>query len=151
MAEKYFSREEAEQILPQIKRRLEQARQHKLAVDRLDQDLGQAAARIMVLGGSLPPYQEMARKRAEREQFVLRVQETINKIQEMGAVVKDLEEGLVDFPSLRRGEEVYLCWKLGEQRIGYWHGLEEGFAGRKPLDEEPGEDEEASGGPSRIQ
>ncbi len=47
----------------------------------------------------------------------------------------------MDFPSLREGEEVYLCWKLGEERIGYWHGIEEGFAGRKPLDESPAEEE----------
>ena len=58
-----------------------------------------------------------------------------------GTVVKDLETGLVDFPSLRGGEEVYLCWKLGEARIGYWHGIEEGFAGRKPLDDSRSEDE----------
>jgi hypothetical protein len=45
--------------------------------------------------------------------------------------------GLVDFPSLLRGEEIYLCWKLGEERIAYWHGIEEGFAGRKPLDDSP--------------
>jgi hypothetical protein len=48
---------------------------------------------------------------------------------------------LVDFPSLRRGEKVYLCWKLGEERIGYWHGIEEGFAGRKPLDDAQPEEE----------
>jgi hypothetical protein len=46
----------------------------------------------------------------------------------------------VDFPALREGEEVYFCWKLGEERIGYWHGLEEGFAGRKPLEDEPGDE-----------
>jgi hypothetical protein len=51
----------------------------------------------------------------------------------VGAQIKSLEEGLLDFPALRGDEEVLLCWKLGEDEIAYWHGLEEGFAGRKPL------------------
>ena len=49
-------------------------------------------------------------------------------------LVKDLDRGLVDFPALRDGEEVLLCWQVGEGEVAYWHGLEEGFAGRKPLD-----------------
>ena len=54
--------------------------------------------------------------------------------QALGVLVKDLDRGLVDFPALRDGEEVLLCWQVGEGEIAYWHGLEEGFAGRKPLD-----------------
>ena len=50
-----------------------------------------------------------------------------------GALVKDLDEGLVDFPAQREGEEVLLCWRLGEDEISFWHGLEEGFSGRRPL------------------
>jgi hypothetical protein len=63
--------------------------------------------------------------------------------------VRDLDLGLVDFPSLLEGEEVCLCWKLGEERIAFWHGIEEGFAGRKPLDE-PGSGQTPPQGP-RIQ
>jgi hypothetical protein len=55
------------------------------------------------------------------------------EIQALGAVVKDLELGLVDFPSLRDGEDVYLCWRVGEDAIGFWHPVDEGFAGRRPL------------------
>jgi hypothetical protein len=55
------------------------------------------------------------------------------RIDAAGAQIKSLEEGLLDFPSLRDGELVLLCWKLGEGEIEYWHGVEEGFAGRKPL------------------
>jgi hypothetical protein len=57
----------------------------------------------------------------------------IRRIGELGAVVKDPAQGLLDFPALRRGEEVCLCWHVGEAEIGFWHGLDEGFAGRKPL------------------
>jgi hypothetical protein len=85
------------------------------------------------VGGSSPPYAELARQKAESDQATRQLQEAVGKIQEIGCVVKDLDLGLVDFPSLLKGEEVYLCWKLGEERVGYWHGMEEGFAGRKPL------------------
>lgn len=57
----------------------------------------------------------------------------MDEIQALGVLVKDLDTGLVDFPALRGGEEVLLCWQLGEDEIRYWHGLEEGFAGRKEL------------------
>jgi hypothetical protein len=146
VSEKYFSREEAEQLLPTIAHRLEQARERKRRIDELTHELAQVAARIMMLGGSIPPYQELNRKKTERDRIVSQVEEALAKIQETGCVVKDLDEGLVDFPSLLKGEEVYLCWKLGEQRIAYYHGTHEGFAGRKPLDDAPSEEP-----PSRVQ
>lgn len=149
MSDRYFSRKEAEELLPLIVSRLEEAREQKHAIDQLDQELAQAAARIMVLGGSLPPHKELARKRAERERGAASVNAVVEKIQETGCVVKDLDEGLVDFPSFIAGQEAYLCWKLGEERIAYWHGLEEGFAGRKPLDD-PAPDAPPSHGPSRL-
>ncbi len=55
------------------------------------------------------------------------------EIQELGAIVKDLEQGLVDFPWLREGEEVLLCWRVGEEEVGFWHPVDEGFSGRRPL------------------
>jgi hypothetical protein len=135
MAEKYFKREEAEELLPMIEQGLQEARRHKQKADVLRSEIAAAAARIMVMGGSFPSYAELAGKKAEHDNASQELMKVVETIQETGCVVKDLEAGLVDFPTLRRGEEVYLCWKLGEERIGYWHGLEEGFAGRKPLDE----------------
>lgn len=135
MAERYFNRQEAEELLPAIQSCLGQARELKQRMEKLDVELSQAAARIMLLGGSIPPHADLAKKKAEREKAASRVLEAVNKIQETGCLVKDLDEGLIDFPTLLKGEEVYLCWKLGEKRIGYWHGIEEGFAGRKPLDD----------------
>jgi len=134
MADRYFKLREAQELLPVIGSYLEQAREQKLKVDGLNEELAHAAARIMVLGGSIPAHAELSRKKTERDEFVTRVQETVSRILETGCLIKDLDEGLVDFPSLLDGEEVYLCWKLGEERIGFWHGLQEGFAGRKPLD-----------------
>lgn len=137
MPERYFNREEAEEMLPAIGRSLEEARKQKRFLDGLDEDLSQASARIMMLGGSVPPYQELLRKKGERQRFIERLEEAVNEIQDMGCLVKDLEAGLIDFPSLRNGQEVYLCWKLGERRIEFWHSLDEGFAGRKRLDGKP--------------
>ena len=59
----------------------------------------------------------------------------IRQIKDLGVLLKDAEKGLCDFPYLRHGKVVYLCWQLGEENIGYWHDIEAGFAGREPLDE----------------
>ena len=58
---------------------------------------------------------------------------SVAELQELGLLVKDLDEGLVDFPALRDGEEVLLCCRLGEEEVAFWHSLDDGFAGRKPL------------------
>jgi hypothetical protein len=133
MAEKYFNRQEAEQLLPIIELQMQEARRQKQKIDALRVELAKVASRIMVLGGAFPSYTELARQKVEFDQAMRQLQEALSKIQETGCVVKDLDLGLVDFPSLLKGEEVYLCWKLGEERIGYWHRIEEGVACRKPL------------------
>ncbi len=107
MAERYFSLQEAEELLPMIGSCLGDALERKKKVEEL---------------------------RNDREQSLSDLQKALVQIQETGCLVKDLEIGLVDFPSLRDGEEVYLCWKLGEERIAFYHSIHEGFAGRKPLD-----------------
>jgi len=60
--------------------------------------------------------------------------ELIHKIQDAGALIKDINIGLLDFPAMRNGREVYLCWKYGEEDIAFWHEIEDGFAGRQPID-----------------
>jgi hypothetical protein len=135
MAEKYFDRREAEELLPTLTPWLEEARGEKQKMDAYKEELTQAASRIMVLGGTFPPFAELMRKKSEHDEAAARLSAIIEQIQETGCLVKDLDIGLVDFPSLLGEEEIYLCWKLGEERIAFWHGIEEGFAGRKPLDE----------------
>ena len=148
MSEKYFSRHEAEQLLPMIQEFLKVAQEQKQTVDAAQVELTKAASRIMVLGGSYPPYSELVKKKKERDQASERIVETISRIQETGCLVKDIDQGLIDFPSMIEGQEALLCWKQGEVRIEYWHGLEDGFAGRKRL--ETGSSPEPPG-PSRIQ
>lgn len=61
------------------------------------------------------------------------IEALVAQIQSMGVLVKDLESGLLDFPAWRDGREVYLCWQYGEEAVGYWHEIDAGFAGRKPI------------------
>jgi hypothetical protein len=61
------------------------------------------------------------------------VTQAAERLERLGVLVKDLDTGLVDFPALHEGEEVLLCWQLGEDEVAHWHGVDEGFAGRKPL------------------
>lgn len=145
MSEKYFTLREAQELLPVIGPHLEEAREQKRNVDRLDEELARASAEIMVLGGSIPPRMKLAQTRLDRDQFAGELKDSVSKIVETGCLIKDLEVGLVDFPALLRGEEIYLCWKLGEKRIEYWHGIDEGFAGRKPIEEALPDDEPPGG------
>ncbi|PYV32176.1 MAG: DUF2203 domain-containing protein [Acidobacteria bacterium] len=149
MAEKYFTREEAQELLDYVAPHLKTARDQRRRVEVLERDLAAGASRVMLLGGSIPPIVELGQKRAERDRLAGELQEAVEKVLETGCLVKDLEMGLVDFPSLRGGQEIYLCWKLGEERIQYWHGLTEGYAGRKPLDDSL--PKEPPDGPVQIQ
>jgi len=149
MADKYFDRRDAELLLPTIAPWLEEARDEKQKVEDFKVELTQVTSRIMILGGTFPPLADLLRKKSEHDKAAENLVEIINRIQETGVLVKDLEMGLVDFPSLVEGEEIYLCWKLGEDHIAFWHGVDEGFAGRKPLDE-PGTEPAPPPGP-RLQ
>ena len=74
--------------------------------------------------------------RSEYNRLVTQVKDALDRIHATGCVVKDLDSGLVDFPAVLKNEEVYLCWRLGEDRIRFYHRQDEGFSGRKPIDPE---------------
>jgi hypothetical protein len=103
-------------------------REHLDALER-QEELEQ---RIRGNGGGIPPA-TLADTAAEVERIARELARTVDEINEHGAQVKDFDEGLIDFPALRRGETVLLCWKLGEDEIRYWHTVEDGFAGRQEL------------------
>ena len=149
MADKYFDRREAEELLLTITPWLEEARSHKEKMEGFKEELAQVASRIIVMGGIFPPLADLMQKKSEHDTAGERLVEIVNRIQETGVVVKDLDIGLVDFPSLLEGEEIYLCWKLGEDHIAFWHGIDEGYAGRKPIDD-PGTEPNPPQGP-RLQ
>jgi hypothetical protein len=133
MAEKrYFTREEANALLPAVGALAERMVAYRVALDAAQQRLAGFLERIAGNGGGLPPaLLAEAHEAVERE--AAGIARCVEGIQELGGLVKDIGEGLVDFPAKREDEDVLLCWKLGEDEIAHWHGLEEGFAGRKPL------------------
>ncbi len=92
--------------------------------------------RITLAGGVLMDRTTAIEARSRREVSAARLKNIIQQLQEFGCVIKDLDIGLIDFPTEFDGAEVYLCWKLGEDGIGWWHGVDEGFRGRKAIDDD---------------
>jgi len=131
-----FTLQEAESLLPEIESVLREAISLKPEFELAERELQSINQRIIMLGGVLIDRAEVQRQRERRNRAAGALNAAIEKIQESGCIIKDLDIGLVDFTTLFRGEEVYLCWKLGEPGIRFWHGMHEGFAGRKPIDEE---------------
>ena len=134
---RHFTPEEAnaelEQVRPLVERMVERRRAHTAAQERQEELEG----RIRGNGGGIPPA-TLADAAAEIERLERELSGLVDEIGEHGAEVKDIDEGLIDFPALHRGETVLLCWKLGEDQIRYWHRVEDGFAGRRPLPLEGG-------------
>ncbi len=131
---KLFTLTEAERTRQELEPILVEAMDCRRRVSELDANLSQLAHRIMMMGGLVVPYEKTAKLRFERDHLADAIKAALERIEATGCVVKDLDVGLLDFPALLDNEEVYLCWRLGEDRIRFWHRQDEGFAGRKPLD-----------------
>ena len=131
-----FTLEEAENLLPEIEDSLRRAISLKAEYELAEGELQSIGRRVTMMGGVLIDREEIQRHKQQRDRSAEGLKAAIEQIQEFGCVIKDLDVGLIDFTTLYRGEEVYLCWKLGESGIRFWHGTHEGFAGRKPIDEE---------------
>jgi hypothetical protein len=135
MATRTFTLQDAQMLLPTLESLLRTAIHSKKLIEEVDAELQEVAHRVFLNGGTLVNVVEVARRKAERERAVQRAKDSIAEIHATGVQVKDIDIGLLDFPCKVEGEIVLLCWKLGEQRITHWHSTEEGFAGRKPIDE----------------
>ena len=130
-----FTVSEAETLLPVLESLLRSAMQAKALIEEVDAELQSLANRIFVNGGMLVDVVSVARRKNEREKAVQRAKDAVAEIDATGVQVKDLDVGLLDFPCIVGEEVILLCWKLGEKKLTHWHGTEEGFAGRKPIDE----------------
>jgi len=135
MADRTFTLDEAQTLLPILESLLKQGIEGKKLIEEIDAELQATAHRVFLNGGTLLNVVQLARRRAEREKTIQRVKDALAEIDATGVQVKDLDIGLLDFPCKVEGEIVLLCWKLGETAITHWHGTEEGFAGRKPIDD----------------
>jgi hypothetical protein len=130
---RYFTPEEANHELLEIRPLVDELVAHRREQQRLQAARFELAARIAGNGGGIDATVLAEAERAEQRERV-EVARCVNAIHGRGAIVKDVDQGLVDFPAVRQGEEILLCWRLGEDEVAHWHGLEEGFAGRKQLD-----------------
>ena len=119
---------ELEDVRPLVEQLVATRQEHAAALERQEELEG----KIRGNGGGIPPA-ELASATAEVDGVARRLARLVDEITEHGAQVKDLETGLIDFPALRHGETVLLCWQLGEDEIAWWHRIEDGFAGRRPL------------------
>ena len=135
MADRSFTLDEAQSLLPILESLLRTAIEGKKLIETVDAELQELAHRVFLSGGSLVNIIQVARRKAEREKTIQRVKDTLAEIDATGVQVKDLDIGLLDFPCQVEGRTVLLCWKLGEQGITHWHDTSEGFAGRKPIDD----------------
>lgn len=131
---RFFSLEQARELLPRVQGLIEQAIESK-AQYRVSEDWTHSfVRRVMMAGGVLVDRAPFERNRDAQMRSAARLKASVEAIQDLGVLIKDLDTGLVDFPTLFRGSEVYLCWKLGEDDVEFWHGVNEGFAGRKSID-----------------
>src|ERR1700690_4313413 len=135
MSDRSFTLEEAERLLPILESLLRTAIDGKNMVETVDEEFQELMHRISLNGGTHLNIVQLARRRAEREKAVQRIKDSLAEIDAAGVQVKDLDIGLLDFPCEVDGRIVLLCWKLGENGITHWHGVSEGFAGRKPIDD----------------
>jgi hypothetical protein len=125
--ERHYTVEEASGLLPRV---VELIAQMRTARDQLgDRGAREALSEAGPTNGGGAP------GRTVSEAFV-QLRDAVAELQELEVVLRDLDRGLLDFPSLRDGREVYLCWQDGENAIGFWHEPEAGFAGRQPLDDD---------------
>lgn len=132
MEERYFTVEEANEALAEVRPLTEELVAHRRALVELQERQAAVTTRIAGNGGNVEP-SELQEVQHRLDEEVAAIARCVARIHELGALVKDLDDGLVDFPARRGGEDVLLCWRLGEDAIEFWHGLDEGFSGRRPL------------------
>jgi hypothetical protein len=131
---RHFTLSDAKALLPAVGRLLRDSVQAKGRYEEAETYLHNLSQRIMMRGGMSVDTAAAESWKAQREANAHTLKNTLEKIEQLGVQVKDLDIGLVDFPTLYRGEEVYICWRMDENDIEFWHGVHEGFAGRKEID-----------------
>ena len=132
MTARHFTPAEANELLAEVRPLAESLVQHRQGMRLAAERRARLTARIAGNGGDLDP-QEPGELDEQFQRESHAVTQAAEQLERLGVLVKDLDTGLVDFPALHEGEEVLLCWQLGEDEVAHWHGVDEGFAGRKPL------------------
>lgn len=135
MSERIFTLTEAQTLLPVLESLLRVAMDGKKLIEQVEAEQQLLTNRIFLNGGTRVDIVKAARRKAEAEKAAQRAKDAVAEIHATGVQVKDLDMGLLDFPCRLGDGIVLLCWKMGERAITHYHGTDEGYAGRKPLDE----------------
>jgi hypothetical protein len=133
VAERYFSPADVEALIPALSEIMQRVMPAHTEAETIRERMQGEQRRITMSGGGVIDASAWRGDRDRLEAAVQRVRQGLDEITRLGGAPKDLGLGLVDFLHLRRGHEVNLCWKYGEASIRFWHGLDEGYGGRKPL------------------
>lgn len=138
MARMHFTVGEVELLIPRLEQIFTDVLQLRAGLRSVEDKLERAGIRMSRedLLESDAGTLEVRQAKAVFRGFYEALSDEIDNIRTLGGEVKDLDSGLVDFPGRRGSEEILLCWKLGEKHIGYWHPVDAGFAGRRPIDEQ---------------
>lgn len=132
---KTFTLDEAQSLLPLLDSLLKRAIEGKRAAEEIESRIADLGRRIYLAGGMRVDVAEAGKERDEMQTHLTRVRESIAEIDAIGVQVKDVETGLLDFPCRVDDQVVLLCWRMGETAIEHWHTIEDGFKGRRPVDE----------------
>src|ERR1700691_1747338 len=135
MSDRTFTLAEAQTLLPVLESLLRSAIASKKLMEEVEAEMQALTHRIFLNGGTHVDVIATARRKADRSRAEQRAKDALAEIDSIGVQVKDIDIGLLDFPCEVEGRIVLLCWKMGETSITHWHGTDEGFAGRKPIDE----------------
>jgi len=135
MPDRTFTLDEALSLLPVLESLLRPAIAGKKLIEEVEAEQQELSHRIFLNGGTFVDVVPLARRKAERAKAEQRAKDALAEIDSIGVQVKDIDIGLLDFPCEVEGQIVLLCWKMGEKSITHWHGTQEGFSGRKPIDE----------------
>lgn len=131
---RFFTLQQAQKVLPEVEAAIREAIGRKSEYEREQVELREFLLGLARRGGVQVDRSKVMERNNRRDAAAAALKQSVENIQRFGCLVKDLDTGLIDFPTLLKGEEVYLCWKLGEPGIQFWHGIHEGFRGRKPID-----------------
>src|SRR6267154_3299545 len=135
MSDRTFNLDEAHSLLPVLESLLRTAISGKKLMEEVEAEMQALTHRIYLNGGTHVDVVAVARRKAERAKAEQRAKDALAEIDSIGVQVKDIDIGLLDFPCEVEGQIILLCWKMGEKSITHWHGTQEGFAGRKLIDE----------------
>jgi hypothetical protein len=133
---KRFTLAQAQSLIPDVERLLREAVAAKSEYEAAERRIQSFSERVLLMGGMIVDRDRALEAKARRDDDAARLRGAIEQVQDVGCLIKDLDSGLVDFPTLFRGVEVCLCWKLGEPAIEFWHGVDEGFGGRRAIDQD---------------